>query len=604
MRVADYIADYLARAGLDTVFMVTGGGAMHLNDAFTRHSGLRCYFNHHEQGCSIAAEGYARVNRKPAIVNVTTGPGGANAISGVFGAWTDSIPMIVISGQVKQSTMARYCDPVPRQLGDQELDIIPMIRTVTKYAALVETPGSIRYHLDKMLYEATSGRPGPVWLDVPINIQSARVNPARLDAAILQTPVAVESKTSVVEAIYQEIRVSKQPVILAGTGVWSSDQVETLRVLSRRLGVPVATAWNAHDLIPNDHPCYAGRPGTVGDRAGNFVVQSADLIIVLGCRLNIRQISYNWQQFGHSARKIMVDVDPAELYKPTLNIDLPIEADLKTLMPALLHHSETASLMLPDFSDWLHWCRQRVERHPVVRPEFNLENNLINPYVLMDRLSAHMADNEVVVCANATAAVVGMQVLRLKAGQRLFSNSGSASMGYDLPAALGACVAHGHRRVVCLAGDGSIMMNIQEMQTIAAYQLPVKVLLLNNNGYLSIRQTQTAYFSDNLAGFDPESGLKLPDFSGVVAGFGLPFRRCDERADIDAAIKWLLGTDGPAVCEFLIDPHQAFEPKLTSRMEKDGQMITPPLEDMHPFLTREELAENMRVIPSNNKGAV
>ena len=595
MRVADYIADHLARAGLDTVFMVTGGGAMHLNDAFTRHPGLECFFNHHEQGCAIAAEGYARVARRPAVVNVTTGPGGTNAISGVFGAWTDSVPMIVISGQVKRATMARYCDPVPRQLGDQEIDIVPLVASITKYTALVSEPESIRYHLDRALKEATSGRPGPVWLDVPIDVQSARVDPARLDGAIVSQGETHGDMETAVAAILDAIGQAERPVILPGTGVWSAGQRENLLTLAERLCIPVATAWNAHDLVANDHPCYAGRPGTVGDRAGNFVVQSADLIIVLGCRLNIRQISYNWRQFGRAARKIMVDVDPAELRKPTLDIDLPIEADLKQLMPALV--AGTAGREQPDFSAWLAWCRERVSGNPVVQERYREQESPINPYVLMDALSPRLADDEVIVCANATAAVVAFQVLELRAGQRLFSNSGSASMGYDLPAALGACVARGGRRVLCLAGDGSIMMNLQELQTIANYRLPVKVLLLNNSGYLSIRQTQTAYFSDNLAGFDASSGVSLPDFESLMSGFGLPFRRCDNHTGLVDAFEWLLAMDGPGVCEFMLDPEQAFEPKLASKMLPDGRMSTPPLEDMYPFMSRDELTRNLKIPP-------
>ncbi len=595
VRVADYIAEYLARAGLDTVFLVTGGGAMHLNDGFTRHPGLQCFFNHHEQGCAIAAEGYARVTRRPAIVNVTTGPGGTNAISGVFGAWTDSIPMIVISGQVKRATMARYCDLVPRQLGDQEVDIIPLVDSITKYAALVSEPESIRYHLDRALHEATSGRPGPVWLDVPIDVQSARVDPARIDAAIVARGEAEQPDSMAVDAILAAIAEAERPVILPGTGVWAADQRDNLLSLAEGWRIPVATAWNAHDLVPNDHPCHAGRPGTVGDRAGNFVVQSADLILILGCRLNIRQISYNWRQFGRAARKIMVDIDAAELRKPTLDIDLSIEADLRQLMPALA--AGAAEREAPDFSTWLAWCRERVVANPVMRASFRERETPINPYVLMDMLSPRLADDEVIVCANATAAVVAFQVIELRAGQRLFSNSGSASMGYDLPAALGACVARGGCRVLCLAGDGSIMMNLQELQTIANYRLPVKILLLNNNGYLSIRQTQTAYFSDNLSGFDAGSGVGLPDFQRLMAGFDLPFRRCDRHAGLGDAIEWLLATDGPGVCEFILDPEQGFEPKLASKMLSDGRMSTPPLEDMHPFMSRDELAHNLMISP-------
>ncbi|HQT43934.1 MAG TPA: thiamine pyrophosphate-binding protein, partial [Halothiobacillus sp.] len=510
MRVADYIAECLVAHGLKHVFMVTGGGAMHLNDALSRNKLLSVICCHHEQACAMAAEAYCRLGGRMAVVNVTTGPGGINALNGVYGAYTDSIGMVVVSGQVKRETMIGSYDLPLRQLGDQEVDIIGMVGGITKYAVVLREPTDVRYVIEKALYLSGSGRPGPVWIDVPIDVQGAIIDPVTLRGFVPgdQADVGLQGQDlrAAARLVAGALMNAERPVIMPGTGVRISGAYDDFLRLVERLRFPVATAFNAHDVLPDDHEYYVGRPGTVGDRAGNFAVQNADCVLILGCRLNIRQISYNWQAFAPRATRIMVDIDEAELAKPTLSIEMPVHADLKLFLPALL-----AELRLFERSSeqaaYVDWCKLRKERYKVVEPAYETTNHPVNPYVFADRLFDVLAEDDVVVTANATACVTTFQAAKLKAGQRLFSNSGSASMGYDLPAAIGAAYAAPGRRIVCLAGDGSIMMNLQELQTIIAHNLNVKIFLLNNSGYSSIRQTQTAYFSDNMFGCDAPSGV-------------------------------------------------------------------------------------------------
>ncbi|HWZ94884.1 MAG TPA: thiamine pyrophosphate-binding protein [Opitutaceae bacterium] len=597
IRVADYIAQTLAQRGVRHVFMVTGGGAMHLNDAFGRcHKDLSVVCCHHEQACAMAAESYYRVTGRLAAVNVTTGPGGTNAITGVYGAYVDSMAMIVVSGQVKWETLVRSTNLPLRQLGDQEVDIIRMVEGVTKYAVLVKDPQSIRYHLERALHLATSGRPGPVWLDVPINVQATKIDPATLpgydpaeDTLVFETP----DLNAAVQHVVERLRSAERPVIYAGTGIRLSGQYGTFLNLAGRLGIPVATAWNSNDLLPDEHPAYAGRPGSIGNRAGNFTVQNSDCLVVLGSRLNIRLVSYNWENFARHAYKIAVDVDAAELKKPTLKIDYPVHADLREFLPAL---ARATADWPPRHAKWLAWCRERVKLYPVVLAEYWKLTEKVNPYCFMDRLFAQLHEDEIVVCGDGTACVTAFQAATIRPGQRLFHNSGCAAMGYDLPAAIGVATARPDlARVICLAGDGSIMMNLQELQTIAGRKLPVKIFVLNNSGYHSIRQTQANFFSDNIVGCGTDSGLSFPDFGRVADAFGLSFQRCTRHADLDAAITATLDSPGAALCEIVLDLAQAFSPKLSSRKLEDGRMITAPLEEMAPFLSREELKANMLV---------
>ena len=595
MRVADYIVERLAEHGIGHVFMVTGGAAMHLNDAFGRESKIKKVFCHHEQACAMAAEGYFRVSEKMAVVQITAGPGGINALNGVFGAWTDSIPMLVISGQSKRETLVSSTKLPLRQLGDQEVDIVRMVSGITKYAVQVLDPASIRYHLEKAQHLATCGRPGPVWLDVPIDVQAAQIDPANLrgfqSSAEEQGPDFSALKKDQLRQLIDGMKSAQRPVIYAGSGVRLSGQEDLLLRLAERLCVPLVAAWNSYDLLPNNNPCYAGRPGTVGDRAGNFTVQNSDFLLILGCRLNIRLVSYNWKKFAPRAFKVMVDVDEAEMKKPTLSIDLPIHADLRDFLPALDLISRE---WVPHHADWLAWCRERVKRYPAVLPEYWKLKEKVNPYCFIESLSDQLKDGEVVVCGDGTACVTAFQTICIRAGMRLFHNSGCASMGYDVPAAIGASMAMPRKeRIICLAGDGSIMMNLQELQTVSGLKLPIKIFVLNNTGYHSIRQTQRNFFPDNIVGCGEDSGLSFPDFEKVATAFNLPFRRIQKHDELDDVIRWVLTSQGPVLCEVMLDLAQGFAPKLSSRKLEDGRMETAPLDDMAPFLSREELAENI-----------
>jgi acetolactate synthase-1/2/3 large subunit len=599
IRLADYVAQALARHGCTQVFMVTGGMAMHLNDAIGRCAELSYVCCHHEQACAMAADGYARIAGRPAVVHVTGGPGGINALNGVFGAFTDSIPMLVISGQAKRETcLSSYDLPHLRQLGDQEIEIVPMVRGITKYAVLVRDPQTIRYHLERAIHLATHGRPGPCWLDIPIDVQAAQIDESTLapyDPAEDATPSDPAALAKIAGEILDRLARAERPVILAGSGVRRVGIIELFECVVDRLGVPVTAAWTAPDVIPTDHPLYAGRPGTLGDRAGNFAVQNADLVLVLGSRLNIRQVSYNWENFAKNAFKIQVDIDPAELAKPTVKPDLGVCTDLLFFLSEMKRQIETRRFDATKYHGWVDWCRARVARYPVVTAKMR-EGAALNPYVFLDALIRQLGPGDIIACGDGAACVVPFQVGHIQRGMRLFCNSGSASMGFDLPASVGAAVAGGGRRVVCLAGDGSVQFNIQELETIQFHRLPIKIFVINNGGYLSIRMTQGGFFQGNFVGEGRRSGVSFPDYTRVAAAYGLPAMRIDSR-DFDGPLAKFLDMPGPALCEVVVDPAQEFEPKLSSRALPDGKMVSSSLEDMAPFLSREELAENMIVPP-------
>lgn len=598
IKVAAYIAQTLAQHGIKHVFMLTGGGAMHLNDALGKHSQLNTVFNHHEQACAIAAESYSRLSGNLAVVNVTTGPGGLNTLTGVLGAWTDSIPMLIISGQVRYDTTVRSTGLNLRQLGDQEYDIVKSVSNLTKYAIMATEPNEIKYHLEKAIFIATHGRPGPVWLDIPMNIQGAMIEEKDLKSYDPiedkhENPMKVEPKIS--KEIINRIEKAERPVILAGSGIRLSGAHSDFLKMIDLLKIPVTTAWNAHDVLYDDHPYYFGRPGSVGDRPGNFVIQNSDLLMVLGCRLNIRQIGYNWQSFAREAYKILVDIDELELQKPTINIDLPVHADLKDYLRQMLDILEGKTLEEKD--GWIRWCKERKSRYPVVLKEYWVRKNLVNPYCFMHSLSQHLPEGQITVTGDGTACVTSFQAMTIKKGQRLYTNSGCAPMGYDLPAAIGACVASGGEKIVCLAGDGSIMLNLQELETIVFNQYPIKIFILNNNGYHSIRQTQDTFFGEPHVGCDPESGLGFPDFGKVAQGFGIPYICCENHDDMDKCISSALNGPGPSICEVMLTPEQQFAPKLSSKRLSNGTMVSKPLEDLAPFLERSEFEENMIIEP-------
>lgn len=592
IRVSDYIARTLAASGIRDMFLVTGGAAMHLNDAFGREKRLSLVSCHHEQACSMAAAGYYRLTNRLAAVNVTAGPGGTNAITGVFGAWVESLGMVVVSGQVKWETTVRSTGLPLRQLGDQEIDITELVRPITKYAVMVTDPLSIRYHLEKAIHLATDGRPGPVWLDIPMNVQGALIDPETL-APFEPEPRTRPDVSDAAKTIAERFARAERPVIFAGSGIHLSGAEESFRQLVDRWQVPVVTGFNAHDLLWDTHACNIGRQGTIGDRAGNFAVQNSDFLLVLGSRLTIRQVSYNWENFARAAFKVVVDIDEAELKKPTVTIDLPVHGDIGDVLCEI---EKLPPQPTPEaHRHWLRWCQERKERYPVVLPEYDDDSRGVNPYVFVRELFRELPEDAIVVTGDGTSCIATFQAAKLKRGQRVFTDGGSAPMGFDLPGAIGACVGSGRKRVVCLAGDGSIQMNIQELQTIATNELPISIFVFNNNGYLSIRLTQTAYFPDNPVGADPSSGVGNPNFAKLAEAYGFAYRAARTHAELNSAIADTIGGRGPQLCEIFLNPDQAFAPKTSSRRLPDGRMVSAPLEDMFPFLDRDEFQDNMLV---------
>jgi acetolactate synthase-1/2/3 large subunit len=579
---SERIADWLVAVGVEQVFGVTGGGAMFLNQALCGHPGLKCTFMHHEQACAMAAEGYARISGKPAVVMLTTGPGSINALNGVYGAFTDSIPMIVLSGQIKRETCLSFHElPGLRQLGDQEGPTIAMASPICKYAQLVREVSDLSLMLPEAFLQATTGRPGPAWLDIPLDIQQSK-------EALSIPPLKKRPKErnphlkSQCEEILRRLRDAHRPVILGGTGVRLAGVPDRLLQLVERCGIPLATAWT-HDLIASDHPLFGGRPGTIGTRAGNFILQASDFVLVLGSRLNIRQVSYNWNAFAESAWLAQVDIDQAELSKPTRRPDLGIVSDLGEFL-AVFEELVSAE-QLPDFSPWAKWCGNTVKKFNAAAEHQQRPDGPINPYVMVDRVFQCLRADDIIVCGNASACILPFQVGHLKADQRLFSNSGSASMGYDLPAAIGAAEAartiHPNRRVVCFAGDGSLQMNIQELQTLKTRGLNIIIIILNNSGYLSIWQTHENFFG-KVVGATPASGVEFPDFQKLAHAFGikaLSVSAVTHLSEIDEA----LTLNGPLLIDVQVDPQQTFAPRIKSRVDAEGRFITPELDDMHPF---------------------
>ena len=598
IKLSDFVAQKLVELGVRHVFMVTGGGSMHLNQSLGRNPKLECVFNHHEQACAMAADSYFRVNNEIAAVNVTSGPGGTNAITGVYGAFVDSVGMFIVSGQVKFETTVRSTRLPLRQFGDQELDIEELVRPITKYVKMVTDPASIRYEIEKAFYLAKSGRPGPVWLDIPSDVQSAQIDPANLEGfnpAELGEPWLRAIPDETYKDILQKIRRAERPVIYAGTGIRISGEVKNFIKLVDKLGIPVVTGFNSHDAIWNDHRCFIGRPGSLGDRAGNFAVQNADLLLILGNRLSVRQVSYNWNYFARSAYKIWVEIDQAELSKPSVKPDKAVHTDLKKFLPGILKFPYAS--VPKRHVEWLEWCSERRKKFPTVSPDY-WTGKPVNPYCFMHTLFSLINDNQVVVCGNGSACVIAFQTANLKPDQRLWTNSGCASMGYDLPAAIGASKAlSDSQSIIALAGDGSIMMNLQELQTIASGKLPIKIFILNNQGYLSISQTHRQFFNGVEVGSGPESGVTFPNFKKLSDAFEIPFFVVEVHEELNTIIAKALSVDGPCICEIVLDKGQVFSPKLSAKELTSGKIVSPPLEDLSPFLGKDVLKENM-IIPT------
>jgi len=590
MRVADYIMDALARHGVRHVFFVPGGGAMHLNDALGAHPLLTAICNLHEQASAVAADAYAKITGGLGACLVTTGPGGTNAVTGVAGAWLDSTPVVYVSGQVKRADLKR--DSGVRILGVQEIGIVEIVRSITKYAVTVEDPKSIRYHVEKVIHLATIGRRGPVWLDIPLDVQSMQIDPEALEGFSLPVVETDRTLPEKVAAVLRMLSASKRPVLIAGMGIRMAGAADVFPAIAERLGVPVLLTWLGLDLLPYDHPLCFDRPGSLAPRGANFTLQNSDALLSLGARLDMAMTAYNHARFAAHARKAMVDIDPAEISKTKCPIEVPIVADAAAFLAEL--DRQLTRWKRPDWSSWLVRCREWKTRYPIVTPAHRAVDGRISMYHFAETLSNAMDSGDVIApCSSGFNCEIFLLCLQIKSGQRHIHNRGTGAMGIGTPYALGAAVASG-RRTVCVDGDGGFQMNVQELAVIAKHKLPVKLFIIDNFGYASIRTSQRGYFG-RLVGADPASGLALPNLEKLAAAYGVPFDRISEKTMMAAQVCRALAADGPTLCEVAVVQDEERVPRASSYQRADGSMASKPIEDLFPFLDREEFRSNMIV---------
>lgn len=591
MKLSDYVIKYIEKFRVGHIFMLPGGGAMHLNDSLGKSKKIQYVCCLHEQACAIAAEAYARVTNELGVVMVTTGPGGTNALTGVAAAYIESTPMLVLSGQVKMLDQIR--DQGVRQQGMQEVDIVSLAKPITKYAAMVTRPEMIKYHLDRAVYEAMNGRKGPVWLDIPLDIQAMEVNEANLVGYETLTKTGSKEIDSAAIEVIQALNKSERPVILAGNGIRLAGAIEEFCELVDVLGVPILTTWNGIDLIWEDHPLYFGRPGGMGQRYANFIQQNSDLFLSIGARLNLLQTGYNFDGFARAANKIMVDIDNTELHKINVRPDIPICADAKEFILSLLKNKNF--IEKKDRTLWIDYGNKQKKKYPIVSECHWQDEKLVNTYALLDTITQNMTEHDIYVSGSSGTCIdVSMQVFRVKKGQRVFSTKGLAAMGFGLPATIGACLA-GDRRTVCVNGDGGFQMNIQELETIHRLQLPIKIFVLNNSGYAQIYATQTNVFNGNYVACSPESNLTLPQITKVAEAYGLKTFQIKNNGQLNEIVPEVLDYNGPVICEVFVSIKLSALPKQVSYRRKDGQMESKPLEYMNPPLETEELSENMLI---------
>jgi len=596
-RVADYIADFCVKIGSPHIFLVSGGGMMHILDGLACNKKIRVICAHHEGAAAVMAESYARVTNNIGAVFVTTGPGGTNAITGVVDAWVDSIPLLVISGQAKRSQNV-YNSGIPtlRSLGGQEVNILPIVRSFTKYSAMVNDPEKIRYHLEKALYCAKHGRPGPSWLDIPLDVQAAMVDPEILEPF---RPESDETDTvqlrSQVHDTIELLRTAQRPVIIAGNGVRLAHAEKVFLEVVERLKIPVVVSKLGQDLIDHQHPFYVGFGGTKGSRPGNFAMQNADLILAVGSRLAIPFTGYEYELFGRKAKKIAVDIDPDELRKNTINLDIAIQADAKVFLETLVH--EVKKDPLPEKPGWVKKCRHWKVRYPSITPEISAIKSPVCTYNLFDKLSDLLDTNGIIIADAGTVYCIVSQVHRVKAGQRVITPAALGTMGLSLPLGIGAYFAAPDSTIVAVTGDGSLQMNIQELQTVVHYKIPLKLFVVNNNGYVSIRNTQNSYFNGRFCGSDPSSGVSCPDLKKIAYAYGIPYEALHDQYEMDLRLGDILRKEGPVICEVFTCTDQQITPSVSSKVLPDGRMVSMPLEDMWPFLPRDEFWEEMIIKP-------
>lgn len=596
MKVSDYVIKRLEETGAGHMFMLPGGGAMHLNDSLGKSEKIQYVCCLHEQACAIAAEAYARVNNKIGLVMVTTGPGGTNALTGVAGAYLESTPMFVVSGQVKRADMIN--GQGVRQQGMQELDIISVVKSITKYAALVDKPEMIRYHLEKAIYEAMHGRKGPVWLDIPLDVQATIIDE---DALVGYDPVLAENLQLQIEEVERQVlevirvlNASKRPVLLAGNGIRLADAIPEFEQLIKELQIPVLTTWNGIDLIEETNALYYGRPGGLGHRYANFMQQNSDFFLSIGARCNLLQTGYNFDGFARAAFKVMVDIDQAELHKINVRPDLPVCADAKLFIKLMLKHKD--KIEKKNRTEWFDYGNRMREKYPIVLPQYWEQKELVNSYCLLETISKYMTEKDVYVSGSSGSCIdISMQTFRVKKGQRAFCTKGLASMGYGLPSAIGACLASGRRMTVGVNGDGGFMMNIQELETIRRLNLPIKLFVLSNRGYGAIKATQTNLFGGHLVACDEESGLSIPTIAAIAKAYGLQSEVIEHNGELEQKIQNIFAYDGPVICEVMTPISLTAHPKQVSYKRSDGQMESKPLEYLNPPISEGEMEENMLI---------
>jgi acetolactate synthase-1/2/3 large subunit len=598
VKLSDWVFQFIAELGVKHVFMVTGGGAMHLNDSLGQCAGITYVCTLHEQAAAMAAESYAKVTNGLGVCLVTAGPGGTNAITGVAGAWLDSTPMLMLSGQAKRADLKGNSGV--RQMGVQEVDIVAIVEPITKYAVTVMEPADIRYHLEKAVHLARTGRPGPVWIDLPLDVQGTMIDETALrayDPIEDVTPVLASAGeiAAAVRRTIELLNVAERPVVLIGNGVRLSGARADMRELIERLGLPVLATWPAHDMVPDDHPLMVGRPGPLAPRGANFTLQNSDWLLALGARLDLVVTGYAPHNFARGAKKIMVEIDAAELRKMNGAIDVPLHADVKDVIKEMIR--QLGGVKPRDRAAWNARWREWQTTYPVVLPEYRNLADGVSTYVLGEAISEASAPGDVIVSGSSGAGIeIFCLAVRLKEGQRLFLTTALGAMGNGLPALVGACLANGGRRTLCVDGDGGLQLNIQELETIRRLQLPIKLFVLNNDGYASIRTSQSRYFG-RLAGADATSGVTLPPLRGVVEAYGLTYARIDTDRCLAARLRELYALPGPVVIEVMTPREEPRAPSLSSMRKPDGSMVSRPLEDLWPFLPRDEFLSNM-VIPS------
>ncbi len=590
IKLSDYVMRYVSRLGIKHVFMLPGGGCMHLVDSLGKNKNLVFVANLHEQASAICADAYSQYTGNLGAALVTTGPGGTNAITGVAASWIDSVPVLIISGQVKRADMLK--GKGVRQMGPQEVDIVSLVKPVTKYAVTVMDPQAIKFHLDKAVYLAKEGRPGPVWIDIPLDVQGALINEKKLEN-FHQSKHSIRDKnlSQKITRLINLLNQSRRPVFLIGNGIRSKEGIGVFKKIAAKIGAPVLLTWRAADILEEDDPLYAGRPGSVGQRGANFTQQNADLIICIGARLDSGQSAFSYENFAKGAKKAIVDIDIHEIRKINTKIDIAFNLGAEEFLGAFLARIKAVKV---DARAWLKTCREWKNKYPVVPQEYFRQKKPVNTYALVETLSQLLSAKDVIVPGSSgSCSEITLQAFKVKSGQRIFNSPGLGAMGFGLPASIGACFASGKKMVICLIGDGGLQHNLQELELLKRYKLPVKLFVLNNNAYASIRSTQNRYFNGRKVACDPSSGLSLPDTQKIAKAYGLKAVRINNQAEMKGKIKAVLKSSGPVLCEVMVDPDLATQPRVTSRVMPDGRMVSLPMEDLWPPLPRKEFKANM-----------